>query len=100
MKNKLLIKSKTSGNWCVYYRPADLIPTMVLIYADVIYNYDTRFYIKNTQGNIIPDNISNLPVAENIISPLGFVCGIKFGDEYIGKRYKTEGKPFPALFTD
>lgn len=81
MKNTLLVQSE-SGNWCIYYRHAELIPYSILYEARCIYNNDTKEWIKNTQGSKLPEDISSLPVADHLLSPLGkFVAGIIFGDD-------------------
>lgn len=92
MKNTLLVQSER-GNWCIYYRDAKLIPYSVIYYARCVYNHDDKTWIKNTQYSNLPKDISSLPVAEHILSPLGkFVAGLVFDDDYISnaRTYNRE----------
>lgn len=85
-ESRLLIQS-IRGNWCIYRRDPKYIPQFVERYAHCIYDYDNNKCIKNRAVNLnLPENLDDLPVAENIFTDgLSFVRGIFFDGDYIGQ---------------
>lgn len=93
---KLLIQA-SNGAWCIYHRPAELIPLMVLHRAKQIYNLDSGESVSARIGPMfstiigvkkadIPSgvDIETLPEAENVLVFGMSVRGIKFDDTFIG----------------
>ena len=69
MKNKLLVQSRKSLKWGIWYRNAGMIPSVILFAARAIYNCDTKeLIVSRLDGGTleIPQDIDSLPVASNI----------------------------------